>query len=72
MSEVTAGKCLPWGAGQGRKTRVDVVSTGGFPVAHGEAEPILRDFLDVMGGLQKDLSRRWATVWEYPVPARPE
>ncbi|WP_143660497.1 hypothetical protein [Streptomyces sp. JHA26] len=68
MTKVTGGKCLPWDSE--RKNAVG--DQGGAPVALSETEPILRDFLNVMGELQEDLAGRWAATKEQPVLSRAE
>ncbi|GGQ68552.1 hypothetical protein [Streptomyces flaveolus] len=68
MTKVTGGMCLPWAS-----ERKNVVGDqGGTPVALRETEPILRDFLNVMGELQEDLAGRWAAMRERPVFSRAE
>lgn len=49
-----------------------ILTKGGTPVALRETEPILRDFLNVMGELQDDLAGRWAAMRERPVFSRAE
>lgn len=41
------------------------LTRGGCPVALQVTEPVLRDFIDAMSTLEKDLARRWisATDW---------
>ncbi|MEU4653673.1 hypothetical protein AB0G32_06970 [Streptomyces sp. NPDC023723] len=48
------------------------LTRGGRPVTLRETEPILRDFLDVLGELQDDFTRRWGAIKEWPVLSRAE
>ncbi|MFK0116916.1 hypothetical protein [Streptomyces sp. NPDC090994] len=48
------------------------LSKGGLPVPLRETEPILRDFLDVLGELQDDFTRRLGAIKEWPVLSRAE
>ncbi|MCZ9347991.1 hypothetical protein NGM37_61015 [Streptomyces sp. TRM76130] len=52
--------------------RNGTLSKGGLPVTLRETESILRDFLEVLGELQDDFTRRLGAIKEWPVLSRAE
>ncbi len=48
------------------------LTNGGCPVTLQVTEPVLRDFIDAMSVLERDLARRWISATEWPAFALAE